>query len=336
MKSDDGKSFFVDMTNTRHEIPDTETFRALSRTYEVVGPWPATEVDSLLVGSPQRPLLDPEPLKNNILCRSDNVCWVVDGNGVRHHIRTHADNVCFRWVQGKRVVRSGVSAELAETLGEAEPWDCNMNGYIIATNENPAYYMEGNQRRWIPDGYDFECLQRGRTVIRGMSLAEASGIPEIRAMPVQECSDIDIVTIQSTANGRWVTTEMNYAEPDTGMIRAERTGVYSDWERFRLIGSNCYDWCLIQSLNNRKLILAQFNYQGYAWGELRGISNNAGGTWERFRLHGDCQTGCGIQALGWTGDARFVSAELDYTGAGYGMLRARATGVGGWERFIIR
>ncbi|MBA2729130.1 MAG: hypothetical protein H0U48_00005 [Euzebyaceae bacterium] len=48
---------------------------------------------------------------------------------------------------------------------------------------------------------------------------------------------------------------------------------------------------------------------------------------------GDCNSGCAILALG---NGRYVSAELDYTGNGYGMLRARATGIGGWERFIIR
>lgn len=335
VRSDDGSSWFVDQTNTRHWIPDTDTFGALSRRHPVVGPWPAGDVNQVPKGSDMPRMLDPEAVKNTIVCRTDNVCWAVDGSGVRHHIPTHADNVCWRWVNGWHVSRNGVSDEQARSLPEGDAWGCNMNGYIIATNERPAYYMEGNTRRWIPDGYDFECLQRGRTVIRGMSLAEASGIPEGNAMPVQECAGIDIVTIRSAYSGQYVTTEIGYGGNDYAMVRAARGSVGSDWERFRLIG-NCADSCLIQSLNNRKLVLAQFDYQGYAWGELRGASDNAAGSWERFRIEGNCSSGCAIRALGWAGDARYVSAELDYTGAGYGMLRARATSVGGWERFIIQ
>jgi hypothetical protein len=333
--SSDGTSWFVDTTNTRRSILDTDTYWALARSNPVSGPWSSDDVGQIPRGSDMPRMLDPEAVKNTIVCRDDNVCWAVDGNAVRHHIPTHADNVCWRWVNGWHVSRNNVSYEQANSLAEADPWGCSLNDRIIATNEGPAYYMEGNTRRWIPDGYDFECLQRGRSVIRGMSLAEASGIPEGSAMPAQECAGIDIVTIRSAASNQYVTTEINYANPDYAMVRAARGSVGSYWEMFRLIG-DCAQSCLIQSLNNRKLVMPQFDYQGYAWGELRGVSDNAGGTWERFRLEGNCSTGCAIRALGWTGDTRYVSAELGYTGNGYGMLRARATSVGGWERFIIQ
>ena len=332
VKADDGKSYFVDSSNTRHWIPDTETFTALSRSYPVVGPWPAGEVANFLPGSDQPRVLDPEGVKNSIICRSDGVCWAVDGNAVRHHIPTYGDNVCWRWVNGWHVSRNGVSGEQADSLREADAWGCSMNGRIIATNEGAAYYMEGNTRRWIQDGYDFDCLQRGRSVIRGIAMSEATGIPEGTWMPAQDCAGIHIVTIYSPSNSRYVTTEINYGGADYAMVRAARTSVGSDWERFRLIG-DCSSRCLIQSLNNRKLVMPQLDYQGYAWGEMRGVSSNSGGTWEGFRLVGDCNSGCAILALG---NGRYVSTELDYTGNGYGMLRARATGIGGWERFIIQ
>jgi hypothetical protein len=35
-------------------------------------------------------------------------------------------------------------------------------------------------------------------------------------------------------------------------------------------------------------------------------------------------------------NGQYVSVELGYTGAEYAMLRARATSVGPWERFIIQ
>lgn len=337
VRSDDGSSWFVDTNNSRHWIPDTDTYAVLARSNPVSGPWSAGDVNQIPRGSDRPAVLDPEAVKNTLVCRNDNVCWAVDGSGVRHHIPTYADNVCWRWVYGWHVSRNNVTYDQGESLPEADPWGCNMNNYVVATNEGPAYYMEGNTRRWIPDGYDFECLQRGRTVIRGMSLSEASGIPEGGAMPAQECAGIDIVTIRSAYNNKVVTTEINYGGNDYGMVRAGRDSVGSYWEMFRLIG-DCYSGagCLIQSLNNRKLVLAQFDYQGYAWGELRGASGNAAGSWEHFRLEGNCATGCAIRALGWTGDTRYVSAEFGYTGAGYGMLRARATGVSGWERFIIQ
>jgi hypothetical protein len=34
-------------------------------------------------------------------------------------------------------------------------------------------------------------------------------------------------------------------------------------------------------------------------------------------------------------DGHFVSTELSYTGSEYGMLRARATSIGPWEKFIV-
>ncbi|HYF74860.1 MAG TPA: M23 family metallopeptidase, partial [Nocardioides sp.] len=254
VKSSDGSSHLVDQANARHAIPDVDTFWALVRKFgPALGPWPASDVNALPEGPPQRQMLDPEAVKNSIVCRNDGVCWAVDGNAVRHHIPSYGDNVCWRWVNGWKVSRSNVNSDQAASLSEAEPWGCSMDNRIIATNEGPAYYMSGNTRRWIPDGYDFECLQRGRAVIRGMSLDEAGKLAEGAAMPAQECSGIDIVTIFSPANSRYVTTEINYSGNDYAMVRAARTSVGSDWERFRLIG-NCASRCLIQSLVNRKLV----------------------------------------------------------------------------------
>ncbi|MEV4415392.1 hypothetical protein [Catellatospora sp. NPDC049609] len=42
---------------------------------------------------------------------------------------------------------------------------------------------------------------------------------------------------------------------------------------------------------------------------------------------------CMDGALYSLGAKKYVTAELGYTGTGYGMLRARATSVGDWERF---
>jgi len=44
---------------------------------------------------------------------------------------------------------------------------------------------------------------------------------------------------------------------------------------------------------------------------------------------------CEVAALYSKANNRYVSAELGYTGGNYGMLRARATTVGSWERFVV-
>lgn len=44
---------------------------------------------------------------------------------------------------------------------------------------------------------------------------------------------------------------------------------------------------------------------------------------------------CSIVALYSKAAGRYVSAELGYTGSDYGMLRARATSIGEWERFEL-
>jgi len=72
-------------------------------------------------------MLDPEAVKNSIVCRNDGVCWAVDGNAVRHHISTYGDNVCWRWVNGWRVSRNNVSSEQASSLREEGAWGCSMN-----------------------------------------------------------------------------------------------------------------------------------------------------------------------------------------------------------------
>ncbi|MFI7148904.1 fascin domain-containing protein [Nonomuraea sp. NPDC050022] len=54
------------------------------------------------------------------------------------------------------------------------------------------------------------------------------------------------------------------------------------------------------------------------------------GSRETFKLCNLDNTNYVIAALT---TKKYVSAELDYSGADYGMLRARSTGVGDWEKF---
>jgi hypothetical protein len=50
--------------------------------------------------------------------------------------------------------------------------------------------------------------------------------------------------------------------------------------------------------------------------------------WEKFEV---CDAGS-YATIASVLDGRYVTPELDYTGTGYAMLRARSTSVGAWEK----
>jgi uncharacterized protein (UPF0548 family) len=84
------------------------------------------------------------------------------------------------------------------------------------------------------------------------------------------------------------------------------------------------------------IVSAELDYQGVTYGMLRARSERLL-AWERF--HMVCLGG-GQVAIRSTANNRYVSAELEYTDDYiahlYGLLRARATVIDAWERFIIR
>lgn len=193
VKSDDGTtSYWVGTDNVKHEIPDAETFWVLAKSYEVVGPWPASELDKLPTGSRMPYQIDPSSVVNTIICRNDGICWVVDGNGVRHLIPDYTSNICWRWVRGWGVSRSGLNFEQANSLGEAEAWGCNLDAYILVTNEGAAFRMWGTDRRWIQDPESYYCYAmpgnaygygNAAGIIRGISMNEVAPIHEGSWMP---------------------------------------------------------------------------------------------------------------------------------------------------------
>jgi hypothetical protein len=65
---------------------------------------------------------------------------------------------------------------------------------------------------------------------------------------------------------------------------------------------------------------------------LRARSSSVG-SWERFELCWNVNNNPFELAIRSLANGKWVSAELQYTGALYGMLRARATSIGPWETF---
>jgi hypothetical protein len=94
---------------------------------------------------------------------------------------------------------------------------------------------------------------------------------------------------------------------------------------------NCYDGWL-QSVANGKYVAAELHYTGAGYGELRARSSSVG-SWERFEFCFGIGGALAAVAIRSLANGKWVSAELQYTGALYGMLRARASGIGPWETF---
>jgi hypothetical protein len=97
----------------------------------------------------------------------------------------------------------------------------------------------------------------------------------------------------------------------------------------------CYGPYILNATGSGRAVAAEFGYANGDNGMLRARTTlNALGPWEKWDICVDDVVGT------WSFAAhnanRLVSAELDYAGGPhYAMLRARAFGIGPWERFIV-
>jgi hypothetical protein len=131
-------------------------------------------------------------------------------------------------------------------------------------------------------------------------------------------------------NSRRISAELGW----DGRLRARATAV-GPWEKFTFVcldGAN--DIYAIKSVANGRYVSAELGWGGNDYGMLRARATSIG-PWERFRVR---STGGG-SSITWTiqsmANSRYVSAEVGWTGDRYGLLRARATAIGPWERFVI-
>lgn len=79
-------------------------------------------------------------------------------------------------------------------------------------------------------------------------------------------------------------------------------------------------------------VSAELEYTGRYSGMLRARAEIEG-KWEQFRLCRVEDNGEYYDTIYSLAAQRYVSTELDYPGADQGMLRARQSGVGQWEKF---
>jgi hypothetical protein len=122
-----------------------------------------------------------------------------------------------------------------------------------------------------------------------------------------------------------------------GLLVAVQAPAYAPTNRCDL-GHADTDSVAILTLNGGGgWVLAEIGYSTTdpLYGMLRGRASQVG-SWELFRLV--CVDSVnGYYAIQSFVNGRYVSAELGYarTDAHYGMLRARATSVGPWEKFRV-
>ena len=157
---------------------------------------------------------------------------------------------------------------------------------------------------------------------------------------------------QSAANGLYVSAEQGYRGSNSRMLRA-RARDLGAWEAFAAApmpnlsdgstqcaypppaGWGCSGSIVIRSLDSRLYVSAELAYGGMYYGELRARATEIG-PWELFDsyyLLGVAITQPDVHAYRSQANGLFVSTELNYRDSNYGMLRARATEIGPWERF---
>ncbi|GAA2267369.1 hypothetical protein GCM10010145_47310 [Streptomyces ruber] len=140
------------------------------------------------------------------------------------------------------------------------------------------------------------------------------------------------VALDSLANRKFITTEVNRPEPGTGLLRA-RSQTHAGWETLVLDYDKATQSWSLRSAANGKYVAVEKNFTGASQYALRARSDEVAG-WERFHLWVNLYD----HRLAFQSQLndRFVTMEKNYTGTSEFMLRARSTDVNGsWETFSI-
>jgi hypothetical protein len=184
------------------------------------------------------------------------------------------------------------------------------------------------------------------------SVASPFAAPSSAAVGNVAC--LPAMTIQSRANGRFVSTELGYKGSNYGMLRARAT-VAGPWEQFQICtidhGLNQGVSYVLKSLANGRFVVDHRAYPGFRAGELTATATSlatvtpANASREQVwmdELDHKVPMNVAIMATGPGNTTlpksalRWVSAELFDAGGYYGMLRARAGVIGPWETFAVR
>jgi hypothetical protein len=146
-------------------------------------------------------------------------------------------------------------------------------------------------------------------------------------------AETELLAVQSVRNSRFVTTEVNYAAPNTGLLRARSAEYGGSWESFAFRWDEVSQTWSLRSLANDLYVAVEKNFTGDSQNVLRARSASVGG-WEQFNLlYNEELQRWSLQS---TLNGLFVAMENSYTGSLQYALRARSTDVGGsWEQFVL-
>ncbi|WP_030185763.1 fascin domain-containing protein [Streptomyces violaceorubidus] len=177
----------------------------------------------------------------------------------------------------------------------------------------------------------------GWEAVDASALARITGEKDARRAPLAAgdtaASEPELLAVQSARNDRFVATEKNYAEPNTGVQRARSTEFGGSWESYAFEWDEASETYALRSLANDRYVAVEKNYTGSAQNILRARSTSVGG-WERFVLY--YNESLDRWALQSTLNGLFVAMENGYTGSLQYALRARSTDVtGSWEEFTL-
>ncbi len=141
------------------------------------------------------------------------------------------------------------------------------------------------------------------------------------------------LALKSVRNGKFAAAEINYAAPNTGVLRARSPYPTGAWEGFAFEWDEATQTFALKSLANNLYVAVEKNFTGNAKNALRARSTTAGG-WERFELYQNEELN--LYALRSTLNDLFVAMENSYTGPLQYTLRARSAEVtGSWEQFDL-
>ncbi|MER5556578.1 hypothetical protein ABT001_33840 [Streptomyces sp. NPDC002793] len=188
--------------------------------------------------------------------------------------------------------------------------------------DRPATVPSG----WVAvDGAELARTAEGADT-RKAPLAAGDSVSTVAAEP-------ELLALQSARNEQFVATEINYAAPNTGALRARSADVGGAWEGFGFEWDETSQTYAIKSLANNRYVAVEKNYTGSTQNILRARSTSAGG-WERFVLF--YNEGLDRYALQSTLNGLFVTMENSYTGSLQYTLRARSAEItGSWEEFVL-
>ncbi|WP_255307957.1 fascin domain-containing protein [Streptomyces marincola] len=139
--------------------------------------------------------------------------------------------------------------------------------------------------------------------------------------------------IESMNTGLFVAAELNYAQPNTGLLRARSDWFNGGWEQYAINFDEVSETITITNKANGLNVATERNFTGASNGLLRARSEGVG-SWERYVLYyHEVNDTFAFQSVV---NGLFVATERNYTGQLQNALRARSDWINGsWEQFYL-